>query len=79
MTHYECYTIVEGAMDAELTTANWPAANRWMANQIIARQDQELDAQAYFIAHAHPMNVECECIQFLTSHQPFLRTTRMRP
>ena len=75
MTYYECWLIVEGAMDADIETADWNAAARWMAQQIIECDNERAEGAAYFIPHAHPMNVECECFQYQTSHLPYLQTT----
>lgn len=74
MTYYECFTVVEGAADQDTIEHSWDRAEQWMTVEILDCQHIGVDAQAYFIAHDHGMHIDCECVQCLTDHRPFLRT-----
>ena len=74
MTYYECYTVIEGAQGNDYNASDWDSANGWMENQVWMANLSRSDAQAYFIAHDHGVGIDCECVQYLTDHRPFLRT-----
>jgi hypothetical protein len=77
MGYMEITTIVEGALEGSLCFGERldeivKLNNHIQSTQSFARDNSDMDVQIYKLWHEHDeQNVECDCIQFETDHNPF--------
>lgn len=66
---FEAYTVIEGAYDAEKSFRTVGAAERWLKKRLRGAK-----GKGYIIEHYCKKNEECECVQWLTDHNPIIDT-----
>lgn len=61
----EAILLHEGALEEERVFHSQEALDAWC--------DQVLEAggEVYVIEHNHPLEEECECVQYLQDHRPY--------
>ena len=75
MTYVTAYTIVDGAIDAEIDIPDDADAqailNRFVLDAELASKQDGLQTDIYLLPHYHAVDAEeCECAQWLTDHKP---------
>lgn len=77
MGYTEVTTIYNGAVESHyMYFDDIPQMQKEMENSIAATQrfaydNSDSDVEIYKVHHDHSIDLDCECVQYLTDHHPF--------
>ena len=72
--YIEGWTVCEGAADEEETFSSWDDFASWAELTIADMRHLGVEGAVYYIEHEHEEGIDCECVQYLTDHSPYLST-----
>ena len=72
----EASVVVEGALNELARFTDEALMQDWARQRISECEAKHLEARVYVLYHDHKPDVDCECVQYLTDHQPYLTTAQ---
>ena len=73
-SYIEAWTVCEGALESEETFYDWSSYSEWAERQITEAKAEGVECEVYHIEHDHPEDMDCECVQYLRDHSPYMST-----
>lgn len=70
MAYADVSVVWEGALDQEVIKHTDKQVDAFVNK--LAKQVGTDHVQVYVVWHDHPESMECECVQYLTDHRPYM-------
>ena len=70
MMYTQVDVICEGALEESETFTDYLLLNKYLANLKTEALEDGVTLEVYILEHEHALDIECNCAQYVTDHNP---------
>lgn len=72
MAYADLDVIVDGALEESVTFHDETVMREYISEIEEEAKDHGYPTEVFVVFHEHEDNIECECVQYLTDHHPYV-------